>query len=159
LINKTLLKLYNIPQSFGSIGWEDVIISAARRKDLRAKFALTPQAGLLVVQGTAAPVIKMLHEQDRSIRGIDFMGRVEKAFESHSNPIADVVLIYNVGKEISINSPLPKKVLKSLVTYYQERAILLVIQTDFTKADLLRQYDVHATNFVKLMQKEGEAWI
>ncbi len=93
---------YGIPTTYVGITYNDLNITAPRLKRLTASIKQAPISGLLIVKGNAAPIINQLFES-RTIRGIDFMKRAGNAFEQHTNPEAEVIIIYSVGSEITLN--------------------------------------------------------
>jgi len=157
--NKLIYTYYHIPTSYLGISYCDTALSKAKQQDLETKISQAPKKGTLVVRGTAAPVINQLVEQDRLVTGIDFVQRSQTAFELHDNPKADVILIYGLGSEISVNHNVSRQVLQNLLAYYSKTDTLVVIETQLTKSDLRNNYDFIPTNFLTIQEQPEEVWI
>ena len=158
-MHATLLSIYGLPAGYFGISYKDMDMSATRQDAITKKIKNAPNDGTLTVQGTAAPIVNQLLTQGRKIRGISFTERSSTAFETHQNPTADVVVLYDVGAEVSLNGKVSGMVLANIVKYYSSRKTLLIIETDMTKTALLSRYDFNTTNFIKIIKKEKENWI
>ena len=158
-MSKFVYKHYGIPISYLGVDYDDLDMPKAKETSLRGKIKNAPQKGTLFIRGTAAPVINQLFTQGRTIKGINFMARSETAFERHMNPQADVILIYNVGSEISMNRQVSRQVLQAILKYYTSGVTLVIVETSFTKSELLHNYDISASNFLTLQEKKEEVWI
>lgn len=152
------LELYNLPKSYSGISYSDTKLSKVMQKNIEEKVARAPNKGTLTIHGTAAPVVNQLISAGRKVRGIDFLERSADAFTMHHNPESNIVVLYNVGTEVSLNTKVGGMVLKSIIKHYAERNTLLIIETDLTKTDLLSRYDFHVTNAFKIPPKEEELW-
>jgi len=150
---------FGIPVTYIGVTYKDLDVSSIKAKHLEGKMKQAPPQGLLVIQGSAAPVINQLHKQGRSMRGIDFIVRAGEAFEPHEEPKADVILIYNVGAEVSMKSIISGKVLNALLKHYASRRTLVVLETHLTKSELRHNYDINVSNYVTLNRKPDEVWV
>jgi len=157
--NKLVYTYYKLPVTYLNLNYEDTRISLARAKQLQGKISQAPKTGLLVIKGTAAPVINQLVDEGREVRGIDFTERANAAFEQHDNPQADVVLIHSVGAEVTTNYNISRQILHALITHYKKEETLLIIETDFTKSELRNHYDLTPTNFLSLELKDQPTFI
>lgn len=151
--------LYGLPVSYTDSSYTSTSLSKTQQAKIQASIAAAPKAGLLVIQGTAAPIVAQLQDIGRQVRGIDFSKRTMAAFEQHMNPPADVIIIYNIGFEITMNSNVSKKVLASLIKHYQEQRSLIILETRLTKAEMLSTYDMSITNFIKILPKDDDTWV
>ena len=104
------------------------------------------------------PVVNQLIK-DRKIRGIDFVYRSNTAFDNHVNPISEVIVVYGVGTEVSTNRRVSGMVLQNIIKFYHKKGALVIIETDFTKHEMLSNYDVKAPNFIKIEMPEEKSWI
>ena len=154
-----LYRIYGLPVSYQNVRYSDTVLSKIKQQDIMDKIARAPNRGLLAIQGTAAPVVNQLLEANRKTRGIDFIEVSATAFENHLFPLASVVVLYNVGSEVSTNFNISGQVLRKIIKFYNENNTLLIIETDLAKSELLRRYDVNIVNFIKLQPKPEEAWI
>ena len=153
-----LYGIYGLPPSYADVTYKETDLIPIKQLDLAKKIANAPNKGTLTIQGSAAAVVNQLIE-DRKIRGIDFLDRDNAAFEAFDNPSADVVVLYNVGSEVSLKGTVPGMVLGKIVKHYSNRKTLLIIETKYTKAKLLERYDFAATNFIKILLKPEKAWL
>jgi hypothetical protein len=158
-IHKALYKVYNLPDSYFGIGYKDTKLSAARQEVIAGKIENVPSKGTLVIQGTAAPVVNQLLTTDKKIRGICFTERSQSAFETYQNPAANIIVLYDVGMEVTLNSKVSGMVLNSILKHYSGRNTLVIIETHLTKTELLSKYDLNVVNFIKIELKAQEAWI
>lgn len=149
--------IYGLPPSYHGITYGDTQLVSVKQEQLREKVSNAPNSGTLTVQGTAAPIVNQLLKT-RKVRGIDFVERSTSAFDQHTNPHAEVVVLYGVGSEVSMNGKVSGLVLRNLVEYYRNRKTLLVIETHLSKQELLSRYDFKVTNFMKILRKEEEIW-
>jgi len=156
---ETKLKMYNLPISYAEITFEDTELTAKRKKDLPELIEKAPVRGILYVQGTAAPIVNQLLTKGKAVRGIDFTERSSSAFEQHQNPECAIVVIYNLGAEITVNYHVPQKVINNILKHYSTRDTLIIVETDLSKNDLLNRYDINAVNYIKIPRKTEERWI
>lgn len=158
-VNKYKLSMYNLPQCYGNMTYDSIDISSVKAKDLEEKITRAPRAGLLVIKGTAGPVVNQLLAMERRVRGIDFIEMNNDAFGVHEFPSAEVVVVYNVGFEVSTKFSVSGMVLQKLIQYYKDRRTLVILETKLSKTDLLTKYDLSVTNFIALPEKSEEKWI
>jgi hypothetical protein len=95
----------------------------------------------------------------KKVRGVDFISLASTAFEHHILPVADVVLLHNVGMEVSVNFNVSKQVFTKVRKFYSERNVLLVMETELTKQELSSKYDYLPVNYLKLVPKSEETWV
>jgi hypothetical protein len=158
-INEVKMKAYGLPTAYADITWEHTNLSLGREDILKDKTAKAPRAGLVVIRGTAAPMVLQLLDEGRTARGISFTERCGAAFDTFENPIADVVVVYGVGDEISVSGKVTGQILRNLVQYYKAKKVLLILETTLTKSDILKTYDINAINFLSIGIKEEEKWV
>lgn len=154
-----VLRVYGLPTSYDGITYSDTMLGIAKQKDIPAKISTAPNRGTLVIQGTAAPIINQFIEEGRKVRGINFIERSGAAFDVFPNPAANVVLLYGLGSEVSLNSKVSGMVFRNIVEHYAEKQTLLVIETYLPKTELLSRYDFRVSNFIKVEKKQEESWI
>lgn len=159
MIQKYLYGLYELPPSYHGAVYENTALIKVKQEDIYNKVANAPQKGLLVIQGNAGPVINQLLEAKRKVRGIDFLPRCADAFGTFDNPLANVVLIYNVGSEISVSSKVTALILKNILKSYANSSTLVILETHLTKSELQNNYHIDVVNFIKIQNKEESAWI
>ena len=153
VISPLTYKHYGIPVSYIGCSYKDLELSATRAKSLEKKLKAAPKSGLLVVKGVAAPVINQQVELGKSVAGINFAERSNSAFESFTNPKADIILVYGIGDEVTTNYNISRQVLNGILAYYKHRDTLVVIETVFGKTELRNNYDLTPTNFLTLEEK------
>lgn len=158
-INRTILAIYGLPPSYASVTYKDTGLVQVRQEQLEAKVSKAPNSGSLTVTGTAAPLATQLIKEGRTVRGINFLDRSSTAFDIHQNPQANIVVLYNVGVEVSLNSKVSGMVLNSIVQHYSERPTLLIIETKLSGKELLQRYDFRITNHVSIPKKDEDIWI
>jgi hypothetical protein len=151
--------VYGLPTTYHGIGYADTGISKAKQEDLEKKVPSAPMSGTLVVQGLAAPIINQFITLGKKVRGIDFLKFSASAFDEHQYPVADVVVLYNVGVEVSTNFSISGQVFRKILKQYSEHKTLLIIETNLGKTDLLSRYDFRVVNFVKIDKKPEDVWI
>jgi hypothetical protein len=158
-VNKLVYKHYNIPISYIGQTFKGTTMSGVKATRLKDKIKNAPKRGTLVVKGSAGPVINQLIEDGRTVTGIDFSERASTAFEQHQNPKTEVLLLYNVGNEITVNYNVSRQVLKSILKYYQHTDTLVVIETEFTKTELRNNYDFTPVNYIVIETLEEDSWV
>lgn len=151
--------VYGLPTSYKDIGYSETGLPKAKQLELQDKIPRAPSTGTLTIQGSAACVINHFIDLKRKVRGLDFTKLASTAFEEHNYPQSDVVLLYNVGIEVSVNTKVSSMVLQKVLKYYNGRPTLLVIETKYTKSQMLSQYDFNVTNFIKIPEKAEEIWV
>ena len=156
---RLVYKHFKIPVTYIDVDYEDLDISKTKAAHLRGKMKSAPPKGLLFIKGSAAPVVNQLYGQGRSIRGINFVEHSDDAFGTHAYPTADVVLIYNLGSEVSTNYNVSRQVLQKLLRYYKSQNTLVVVETHFAKSEVLHNYDVSTGNFLTLDDRADDVWI
>ncbi len=154
-----MLGIYGLPVSYANKGYCDTGLAKIKVEDLPKKVANAPNSGTLTLQGTAAPVVNQLLLAGRKVRGVDFIKLSATAFEEHPLPVTSVVVLYNVGVEVSTNFKISGQVLRKVIKFYSEKQTLLIIETDLAKTELLSRYDFRTTNFIKIPPKEEEIWV
>ena len=154
------MQVYGLPASYAEQTYESVGLSDLQQKRFTSIIARAPSTGLLAVKGEAGPVINQLMQQGRSVRGIDFAKRSSKAFEDFQNPVARVVVLYNVGLEVSVNHTISAKVLRNLLKFYKHQNTLVILETPMTKSQLLSTYDLRVANAITIAADiEEEVWV
>lgn len=151
--------LYGLPSYYAGLTFAHTGLSKAQQERFTKSIENAPPTGVLAIRGMAAPVVNLLLEQKRKVRGIDFTVRSQNAFEEHQNPAAEVIVIYNVGVEITGNSNISKKILRSLIQYYKERQTLVIIESTLGKSDFRLQYDIDIANFITIPEAAEAQWI
>ena len=154
-----MLNIYGLPVSYAGKGYHDTGLVKTKIETLPDKVANAPNNGTLTIQGTAAPVINQLLDLGKKVRGVDFIQLSATAFEQHDLPVTPVVLLYNVGIEVSTNFRISGQVLRKVIKFYSEKRTLLILESDLTKTELLSRYDFRVTNFIKIPPKEEEIWL
>lgn len=154
-----ILSVYGLPPAYADIGYGDTCLSKAKQDHLEAKVPTAPNKGTLTVTGTAAPIVNQLIGLKRVVRGINFLDRSTTAFEAHENPKANVVVLFNVGMEVSLNAKVSGMVLRSIVQHYAEQPTLLIIETKLSRTELLSRYDFRVANHTIIPKKEDESWL
>ena len=151
-------EVYGLPISYAKLTYKDTQLISVKQLDIAKKIHRAPTKGLLAIQGCAGAVVNQLLET-KKVRGIDFLARSSAAFDVFSNPSSEVIVLYNVGSEVSTNHKVSGLVLLNIVKHYSNKNTLLVIETNLTKADLLSRYDLKVTNFIKILPKLEDAWV
>ncbi len=159
MIAKYLYDIYGLPTAYCNVSYKDTALIAVKQEEIQGKIANAPSKGLLAIQGNAAPIINQMLEAGKKVRGINFLERSADAFGIFENPAASVVVIYNVGSEISVNTKVSSLVLKNILKNYSNSNTLVIIETHLTKSELLSNYHVQAVNFIKIANKEEESWV
>lgn len=158
-MTSSVLSIYGLPVSYVNVEYKDTGLAKVKVESIPASISRAPNKGTLTIQGTAAPIVNQLLNDKRKVRGIDFITLSATAFEDHALPLADVVVLYNLGTEVSTNFKVSSQVFRKVVKNYSEKPTLLIIETDLTKMELLSRYDFRVTNFLKIPPKEEEIWI
>jgi len=159
VIKRKLFEIYGLPSAYADMSYEDTGLSKVKQEGIKKTIERAPAKGTLTIQGTAGPIVTQLINNGRKVRGIDFIAFSSNAFAEHTMPISDVVLLYNVGIEVSTNFNISKQVFAKIRKYYTERNVLLIIETDLGKTDLLSKYDFRVTNFLRVPNKEETIWV
>jgi len=159
MVSPLLYKHYNIPTSYIGVTYSDTDLSKAKQEHIETKVKSAPKKGTLVVRGTAAPIINQLLDAGRIVQGIDFVERSSSAFDTHYNPSADVIILYGLGLEISVNHNVSRQVLQNILAYYAKRDTLVVIETGLTKSELRNNYDFIPVNFLQVPEAAEESWV
>jgi len=154
-----MLNVYGLPVAYAGKTYNDTGLTKAKAKEIEGKITKAPSKGTLTINGTAAPIVNQFINDGRKVRGVDFTVINSKAFEEFSLPVSSVVLLYNVGVEVSTNFKISGQVFRKILKFYSEKNTLLIIETDLTKTELLSRYDFRVTNFIKIPQKEEEIWV
>jgi len=158
-IPKAMLFVYGLPVSYAGKTYTDTGLPKVKQAEIPKKISRAPSKGTLTIQGTAAPIINQFIKDGRRVRGTDFIELSGNAFEDLQLPVADVVLLHNVGVEVSTNFKISGQVFRKVLKFYSEKPTLLVIETDLSKTDLLSRYDFRVTNFIKIPVKSEELWV
>jgi len=154
-----IYKHLNIPTHYASIEWDDTTLVAVKKNMYLEKFKNPPKRGLVGVTGTAAPIVNSLYSLGKKLLGIDFTTRSSTAFESHTNPSCDVVVIYSIGDEVSVNHNITGQVLRGIISAYQSKNTLVVLESRLTKSEMRTRYDVDIVNHVNLKLKPEDTWL
>ena len=152
------MSICGLPTAYVGITYEGTALSKVKQNSIKGKIDNAPRKGSLVIQGTAAPIVNHLM-QKRKVRGIDFIELTTNAFAEHVLPMAEVILLYNVGVEVSTNYSISSQIFNKVRKYYAGKSVLLIIETDLGKTDLLHKYDFRVTNFLRVPIKEEEVWV
>ena len=154
-----VLGLYNLPKTYKNITYKDTGLVKVKQEDIQDKISRAPLKGTLTITGIAAPVVNQLIDSGLKVRGINFLDRSSTAFEQHENPHANIVVLYNVGNEVSLNSKVSGMVLRNIIKHYESKNTLLIIETDLSKGDLLSRYDFRVTNYIRIPKVDEAVWI
>ncbi len=158
-VSSLVYRHFNLPVSYVKMSWDSLDVTKVRVKHLIEKLKSAPKRGLLVIRGCAAPIINQQVSLDKSVIGIDFPERANKAFETIKNPRADIILIYGVGDEVTTNYNISRQVLQAILAYYKTQDTLVVLETKFTLSELRTNYDLHPSNFLNLQEKEEKSFL
>lgn len=158
-IRSTVLGIYGLPVSYAGKDYSDTGLAQIKIETLPKTIANAPSTGTLTIQGTAAPVINQLITDGRKVRGVNFVTLSATAFEDHILPVASVVLLHNVGTEVSTNFKISGQVFRKVLKFYADKQTLLVIETDLGKTDLLSRYDFRTTNYIKIPKQQEDIWV
>jgi hypothetical protein len=150
-----------IPTDFYNVGYEDVKLLPTRIEAIRGKIAKAPSAGVLLVSGTAAPIInQLLDMKNRKVVGIDFVEYYNSKLSSENTielPKASIILLYNVGLEPANNATFAGKILSSIMSMF--RSSLLIIETDKTPSSFITTYGISIVNSLIIPTKDIEKWV
>ncbi len=158
-INSTVLGIYGLPITYAGKSYSDTGLAKIKIETLPKTISNAPSTGTLTIQGTAAPVVNQLIADGRKVRGVNFISLSATAFEDHNLPISSVVVLYNVGVEVSTNFKISGQVFRKVLKFYAGKQTLLIIETDLGKTDLLSRYDFRTTNYIKIPQQQEEIWV
>ena len=114
-----------------------------------------PETGVLLVSGTANPIINYIFLQ-RRIYGIDFVQYYEEQFVDKKIDIPKkmgVYYIYNIGKEPAKNKEYSAKLLESFIASH--RNAFIILETTLPKTEFERTYRLSFVNYltIKALQK------
>jgi len=158
-IKSTMLGIYGLPVTYAGKTYNDTGLAKIKIETLPKMIGNAPSTGTLTIQGTAAPIVNQLISDKRKVRGVNFISLSATAFEDHSLPVANVVVLYNVGVEVSTNFKISGQVFRKVLKFYANKQTLLIIETDLGKTDLLSRYDFRTTNYIKIPPKQEEIWV
>jgi hypothetical protein len=157
---KIAYTILGLPTHYHGMDYSDTKLIASRIDGIREKISKAPQSGVLLVSGTAAPIINQLIGTGRKTIGIDFVQYFNSKLSNEETmdlPRANVVLIYNVGAEPANNATFSGKLLNSLLSFY--KSSLVVIESDKTPTAFSSTYSLAIANSIIVAPKDVERWI
>ena len=157
---KRILKFHGVSET---LSWDDTATPPSKRAVYEKAIANSPPSGLLLVNGTASPVMIDYLNAGKKISAIDYLEYYDSALskeEFEFPPIKDdhVVLIYNVGLEPSIKSyDFTSKLLHRLLKRYQGG--IVVIQSNRPLMKFNVDYSTNIVNYMQIPLKSEAVWV
>ena len=160
MVNKTLKTLYSlhgIPLEALDIRLEDVL-PKTKAAQLRAKLKNTPKKGVLLVSGTALPIVNEIFSS-KPVVGIDFVSYYQSQFSEEKTyvPKADRYYLYNIGKEPAKSTSYAIKLIEAFLALHKESFIIL--ETSLSKTEFERQYQMSFVNYLAIKPKKEDKWV
>lgn len=156
--NPTVYAVYGLPPAYSLANpWDNLDVSPEEQLRITEAFK-SPINSTIFIQGSAAPIVQQLINQNMKVRGIDFSKRQMNAFEEHNNPEADVIVIWNVNKysgkaEVSIN------MLDNLVSFYRSKNAMVIVQSSESFVFMRDNYGFSTLNKLKFLPKPDVKWL
>ena len=158
---QTQYRTYGLPAHYAGLTYDDAAGSNALLDRIHRIVENAPMRGSVLVNDFAAPIIDQFIKQKRRVRGIDFAKLMENPFNrdgEHFKPQADVVVLYNIGLEASVNSTVPSQLIKGIINYYKKYNTLLILEAPYSPMQFQEKYDHRPLNSIKLQESTEEVW-
>lgn len=155
---KIAYKLLGLPVEYHDLSWADTKVPASKAELMESKLAKAPASGVLLVSGSAAPVVNYFMER-RKVVGLNFPEYFESKLsneETLETPKGAVIVIYGVGSEPANNTTFSGKVLGALLSTY--KSCLVILQTDKTLSNFQTSYGLSIVNHFNIPEKDVEKW-
>ena len=150
-----------LPTSYYGMTYKDTKLPVPRAQDLEVKIKKAPTSGVLLVSGTAAPIVNQLLEMGgRKVVGLSFSDFYQSKLsneEAMSTPIAPIVVIYGIGSEPANNTQFASKILNSLLSNY--KPCLVILETDKTVNNFQVAYSLAITNVLTIPELDTPKWV
>lgn len=159
---KSAYSILGLPAHYHGITYEDTKLVPTRQKAIEESINRAPSSGLLLVSGTASPIVNQCISMGKKTIGISFPELFDERFNSGDNdshPNSPVVLVFDVGLEAAKSKEFSATILNSIISYYKSRETLLIIETQLTPSNFVTTYGLSIKNTLTIPQKEEEAWV
>ena len=161
MLPKIAYSMLGIPSHYHGVTYEDTKLIASKMSATRDKISRAPTSGVLLVVGTAAPIInQLLEDRSRKVVGFSFVDYYNSKLSSEETmevPKGQVILIHGVGSEPASNPQFAAKILNGLLGGYKSN--LVIIETDKTASSFQTAYGLVIANTINIPEHEVVKWI
>jgi len=150
-----------IPLRYVNETLEATTMAKTQMKILDEKLYRAPSSGVLLITGTAGPIVNHLWQQGRKVVGMSFVEYFDGRFSDEKLvPLkADVVVLHGVGSEADGKKEFSSTLLTGIMDIYKNRETLLIIETHMTPTTFAVTYGRTITNAKTVTLHEEEKWI
>lgn len=156
---KLAYQMLGLPTNYHNMTFKDTKLSEVKALDIEKKIAKAPASGVLLVSGTAGPIVNILMAT-RKVVGLDFSEFYQSKLsneESMETPRGAVVVIYGIGTEPANSSQFASKLLNSLLGSY--KSSLVILETDKTPNNFQTTYSLVVANTLTAPELDVEKWV
>lgn len=162
ILPKSAFIVLGIPGHYHGVTYKDTKLVPTRQKAIEESIGRAPSSGVLLVSGTAAPIVNQFITIGKKTIGISFPELFDDRFNSGDNdshPNASVVLLYDIGLEAAKSKEFSATILNSIISYYKSRETLLILETQLSVSNFTTTYGLSIKNTLSIPIKEEEAWV
>lgn len=160
-VPKQLYPLRGLPSYYHGLTYGDTKLPVTKVEGLVAKIDNAPERGVLLITGTAAPVVNQFMDKGVKVVGVSFIEYFESRFNEQecSLPSGSVVVIYDIGSEPAKSTDYSSRLLQSILATYRSVDTLVLLETNLTPTTFSQKYGTTISNSINLQLKEEETWI
>ena len=153
-----------LPQRYASETYEDTDLARTRIATVKEKIFKAPVSSILLVSGTAGPIVNQLREMGKKAYGISFTEYYTDQFKEEekarlpSNKV-DVIVVHGIGSEQAKNPEFSSRLLVSLLDFYKSRQVLVILETSLTVTDFQTRYQIDIPTSIRMHLKKEESWM
>ena len=150
-----------LPLRYVQETFEGTTMAKTQIKILDEKLYRAPKSGILLITGTAGPIVNHLWQQGRRVVGMSFVEYFDGRFsDDRLVPLkADVVVLHGVGNEADGKKSFSTVLLTGIMDIYKNRETLLIIETHLSPTTFAVAYGVTIPNTKNIQMREAELWI
>lgn len=158
---KFMLKHLGLPARIATETYDKVEGVRSVIEKFREKIFNAPTTGVLLISGTASPIVLQFMDMGRKVAGVSFVDYYDSQFteDKEPPPVKDVVLIYGVGIEPAKNPEYSGRLLNSLIDFYKNKEVLVIVETPLTLTNFAIRYGIDFSNKKALPLKKEKAWV
>jgi hypothetical protein len=161
MLPKIAYSVLGLPVHYHNVNYEDTKLIASKMSSTRDKISRAPNSGILLVTGTAAPIVnQFLDERKRKVVGFSFVDYYNSKLsneETMSVPNGQVIVIYGIGTEPASNPQFASKLLNALLGGFKNS--LVILETDKSVSNFQTSYGILITNSISIPEIEAAKWI
>jgi len=158
----SIYRVLHLPVRYTEEPYEQTTLIQSKIQDIQKKIYNAPSSGTLLISGTAGPIVNQLYEMGRKCYGISFVNFYNDKLSNEDTMLPGkvaVAVIYGVGNEPAKNSEYGSKLLGSILDYYKNKEVLVIVETPLTTSDFLVKYGIEFSNKLNIRLKKEEAWV